>query len=211
MSVSPSGSGKVSETFRAINIFYGHRIDKNAKGWYNLNCIIVSNAQLTLRLGYYNHSIRQVAILFNKLILCVQGPVLMFVQIKVILLFVNGLWIFRNERSGVMLIGYIQNFTAENIRRSSQICFRFVPIHHSDCIVLYTRTRLKFVLEFLRHITTSDLKQVHGRPVQVLLRSPFVNHYYKTLIQKHAFFFKTIFLFSYFPCLDFSRFWRCYL
>ena len=37
--------------------------------------------KLTLRWGCYNHSLRQVANLFNKVILCVQRHVTMFVQV----------------------------------------------------------------------------------------------------------------------------------
>jgi len=35
--------------------------------------------QLTLRWGYYNHALRQVANLFNKVICCVQKHATMFV------------------------------------------------------------------------------------------------------------------------------------
>ena len=40
----------------------------------------VAYNKLTLRSGYYNHTHRQVANLFNKVILCVQRHVTMFVQ-----------------------------------------------------------------------------------------------------------------------------------
>jgi len=36
---------------------------------------------LTLRRGYYNHALRQVAYLFNKVILCIQEHAVMFVQV----------------------------------------------------------------------------------------------------------------------------------
>jgi len=38
-------------------------------------------AQLTLRGGYYNHALGQVANLVNKVILCIQGHAVMFVLV----------------------------------------------------------------------------------------------------------------------------------
>ena len=37
--------------------------------------------ELTLRGRYYNHALGQVAYLFNKVILCIQEHVVMFVQV----------------------------------------------------------------------------------------------------------------------------------
>jgi len=37
--------------------------------------------ELTLRRGYYNHALRQVANLLNKAILCIQEHAVMFVQV----------------------------------------------------------------------------------------------------------------------------------
>ena len=39
------------------------------------------SCQLRLRWGYYNHALRQVANLFNKVIICVQRHAFMFVQV----------------------------------------------------------------------------------------------------------------------------------
>ena len=36
---------------------------------------------MTLRRGYYNHALRQVAFLFNKVIICIQEHAVMFVQV----------------------------------------------------------------------------------------------------------------------------------
>jgi len=43
-------------------------------------CIINNGNKLTLRRGFYNHALRKVAYLFNKVILCVQRHATMFVQ-----------------------------------------------------------------------------------------------------------------------------------
>ena len=43
--------------------------------------MVCREPEWTLRLGHYNHSLRQVANLFNKVILCVQGHVTMFIQV----------------------------------------------------------------------------------------------------------------------------------
>jgi len=47
--------------------------------------------ELTLRGGYFKHTLRQVANLFNKVILCIQGHAVMFIQVNLILSLVNGL------------------------------------------------------------------------------------------------------------------------
>jgi len=37
--------------------------------------------ELTLRGGYYNHALRHVAVLFNKVILCIQEHAVTFVKV----------------------------------------------------------------------------------------------------------------------------------
>ena len=39
------------------------------------------NTELTLRRGYYNHALWQVAYLFNKVILCIQEHAVIFVLV----------------------------------------------------------------------------------------------------------------------------------
>ena len=76
--------------------------------------------ELTLRRGYYNRPLRKVANLFVKVILCFQRHTVMFVQVYAnpyICTWVNGLWIFRNGRSGVMLITLVQMSVAQFVWR----------------------------------------------------------------------------------------------
>jgi len=47
---------------------------------YAMN-LIQMYLSMTLRGGYYNHDLRQVANLFNKVILCIQEHAVMFVQV----------------------------------------------------------------------------------------------------------------------------------
>jgi len=42
---------------------------------------LYQNKKLTLRRGYYNHALRQVAYLFNIVILCILEHAVMFVQV----------------------------------------------------------------------------------------------------------------------------------
>jgi len=60
---------------------------------------------LTIRWGYYNHALRQVANSFNKVIRCAQRHATMFVQVYAIFFsLVNRIWMFRNGRSAEMFI-----------------------------------------------------------------------------------------------------------
>jgi len=61
------------------NVYLGQVIDVHLDN--KLHCMLEIIEQLTLRWGYYNHPLRQVANLFNKVILCVQSHVNMFVQV----------------------------------------------------------------------------------------------------------------------------------
>jgi len=76
----------------------------NANIERNVYTDLFDHEQLTLRWGFYNHALGQVTYLFNKEILCIQRHAVMFVQVYANPSLVNGLWIFRNGRSGVMSI-----------------------------------------------------------------------------------------------------------
>ena len=101
--------------------FSGHHLAKwqalyfrsiNGHNPYNLFVL-----QLTLRWGYFNHTLAlgQVTNLFNKVILCIQGHAVMFVQVCANPSLVKRLWIFRNRRSDVITIDYRKNFTTKQL------------------------------------------------------------------------------------------------
>jgi len=71
---------------------------------YNKRLAHAMTPQLTLRGGYYNHTHRQLANLFNKVIFCVQGHVVIFVQIYAKPSIGEQIMIFRNGRSDVKSI-----------------------------------------------------------------------------------------------------------
>ena len=50
-----------------------------------------NSGQLTLRWVYYNHALKQVAYLFNKVIICVQTHATMVVRLMLIFSLINGL------------------------------------------------------------------------------------------------------------------------
>jgi len=46
--------------------------------------VAFASSQLTLRRGYYNHAFRQVAYLFNKVIICIHEHAVVFVQVYIL-------------------------------------------------------------------------------------------------------------------------------
>jgi len=115
------------------------------------------NHQLTLRWGYYNHALRQVANWFNKVMrLCLS-------KYTLILSFVNGLWIFRKGRSGVMFIISRHSVCIRpkminlNIWIVSHL-FKLLPKRHIffDLVIrlIYHKQEVCFLLYFLGQIVS---------------------------------------------------------
>jgi len=109
-----------------------------AKVRCNINkCCFPFLSKFTLCWRYYNHALRQVANLFNKVILCVQIHTTMFVQVYANPSLVNRLWIFRNMRSGVMSIFThpLPNVSINYHQQTSNLSFVFEM--RGICLRLY--------------------------------------------------------------------------
>jgi len=100
---------------------------------------------LTLRGGYFNHALGQVAFLFNIVILCIQEHAVMFVQVYVNPLLVNELWIFRNGRSGVMSISvYLDKHSRMSLNTKDYFFKQISHVYKGVIIVAWALCQLLY-------------------------------------------------------------------
>ena len=85
-------------------IYYNDCVAHIDKIWWCSIPDLLLHLLLTLHGRYNNQTLRQAAFLFIEVILCIQGHAVMFVVVYANPFIVNGLWICRNGRSGVMFI-----------------------------------------------------------------------------------------------------------